>query len=125
MLNLNDNQIKFCEWYLLNSNATEAYKIAYETDSNHCKTLGNRLLKNPKIQAYLKAKMKQKGEAIAKEDELLMYLTEICRNRNNKVTDRLKAIELLGKKWGMTIPENKEQVVEVNFISSEVSELED
>ena len=34
MLDLNDNQIKFCEWYLLNSNATEAYRMAYETDSN-------------------------------------------------------------------------------------------
>lgn len=26
-----------------------------------------------------------------------MYLTEIARNGNNKVGDRLKAIELLGK----------------------------
>lgn len=125
MLDLNQNQIKFCEWYLLNSNATEAYKIAYETDSSHCKTLGSRLLKNPKIQSYLKVKMQQKSEAIAKEDELLMYLTEIARNRNNKVGDRLKSIELLGRKWGMNIPDKKEEIVEINFIKEEVEADED
>lgn len=121
-MDLNDKQIKFCEWYMLNSNASEAYKIAYETDSKHCKTLGNRLLKNPKIQSYLKAKMKQKSDAIAKEDELLMYLTEIARNRNNTVSERLKAIDLLGRKWGMNIPDKKEEIVEVNFINDEVED---
>jgi phage terminase small subunit len=120
MINLNDSQIKFCEWYLLNSNAAESYKLAYETDSKHCKTLGSRLLRNPKIQSYLKAKMKQKSEAIAKEDELLMYLTEIARNNNNKVGDRLKAIELLGRKWGMNIPDKKEEIIEIEFIKNEV-----
>ncbi|MBC9722039.1 MAG: terminase small subunit [Lactobacillus sp.] len=125
MVDLNDNQIKFCEWYLLNSNAAEAYRMAYGTDSKHCKTLGNRLLKNPKIQSYLKAKMNQKSEAIAKEDELLMYLTEIARNGNNKVGDRLKAIELLGKKWGMNIPDKKEEIVEIEFTQNEVEMDED
>lgn len=125
MLDLNDNQIKFCEWYILNSNAAEAYRIAYSTDSKHCKTLGNRLLKNPKIQSYLKAKMQQKSEAIAKEDELLIYLTEIARNGNNKVGDRLKAIELLGRKWGMNIPDKKEEIIEINFMQNEVIDIED
>ena len=87
--------------------------------------MGNRLLKNPKIQSYLKAKMKQKSDAIAKEDELLMYLTEIARNRNNTVTERLKAIDLLGRKWGMQIPDKKEEIVEVNFINEEVEIDED
>lgn len=125
MFDLNDNQIKFCEWYILNNNATEAYRIAYGIDSKNCKTLGNRLLKNPKIQSYLKAKMKQKSDAIAKEDELLMYLTEIARNINNKVGDRLKAIELLGKKWGMNIPDKKEEIVEIEFTKDEVEIDED
>lgn len=125
MLDLNDNQVKFCEFYVLTSNATEAYKIAYETDSPHCKTLGNRLLKNPKIQSYLKAKMKQKSEAIAKEDEILMYLTEIVRNRENKVADRLKAMDLLGRRYGLNIPDKKEDIVEVNFTRNEVELDED
>lgn len=125
MFDLNDNQVKFCEWYILNNNATEAYRIAYGIDSKNCKTLGNRLLKNPKIQSYLKAKMKQKSDAIAKEDELLMYLTEIARNINNKVGDRLKAIELLGKKWGMNIPDKKEEIVEIEFTKDEVEIDED
>lgn len=124
-MDLNDKQLKFCEWYMLNSNASEAYKIAYETDSKYCKTLGSRLLKNPKIQSYLKAKMREKSDAIAKEDELLMYLTEIARNRNNTVTERLKAIDLLGKKWGMQIPDKKEDIVEVNFINEEVDTYAD
>ena len=121
---LNEKQKNFYKEYLVDSNATQAAKRAGYSEKT-AYSQGQRLLKHVEGQIYMKKLMEEKEKSlIADQDEVLMYLTSVLRgdgyeemvvveghgeghSRATTVTrdicpkDRLKAAELLGKRYSL------------------------
>ena len=125
--NVTDNQRKFCDEYIIDCNATRAYKAAYpnvKKDSSAA-VCATKLLRIAKIQAYIDERLEKiSSEKIADAKEVMEYLTSVLRGesqseivviegcgmgesvarRMDKAPDekeRLKAAELLGKRYGL------------------------
>lgn len=117
---LNDKQKLFYKEYLVDSNATQAaIRAGYSKKTAYSQ--GQRLLKHVEGQNYLKELMAEKeSKLIADQDEVLKYLTSVLRGesqasvlaRNGIGADeviekppdekeRLKAAELLGKRYSL------------------------
>ena len=111
----------FADEYIINLNATQSYLKAYpEATYNTARTEGSKLLAEPNIKNYIDEQMaKKQDERIMKQDEILMLLTSIARgeqteqtlqlcgdgcqelvNKDISAKDRVKALELLGKRYG-------------------------
>ena len=125
---LTDKQKKFIEEYLIDMNGTRAYRAAYPTVKND-ETAGAaacRLLKNVKIKQAIEpilASMSSDRMATA-EVVVVEGLGDGCSEarRFKKAPDekeRLKAAELLGKRFGLF-----KDKVEVSGIEAEQSKLD-
>ena len=111
----------FADEYIIGLNATQSYLKAYpEAAYNTARTEGSKLLANPNIKNYIDEQMaKKQDDRIMKQDEILRILTSIARGEETEQTlqlcgdggqelvdrdisarDRLKALELLGKRYG-------------------------
>ena len=121
MSKLNEKQKAFANYYIESLNATESYVKAYECSYNTARTNGARLLANANIKRYIDEVMSAKDESrIASQDEILQILTDIARGvteeevvqfsqlgeelrttRKPTIKDRMKASELLGKRYRM------------------------
>ncbi len=124
MEKMNKRQQLFCEEYIKNPNATQAaIKAGYKEKYAH--TNASKLLQNTTIKEYIEKRMEEKDKKlIADQNEILKYLTSVMRGesqseivvieggyesgssarRMNKAPDekeRLKAAELLGKRYGL------------------------
>lgn len=113
-------QKRFCDEYLLDLNATQAAIRAGYSEKN-ARNIASENLAKPNIKEYIDARMAEKeSELIADQNEVLKYLTSVLRGksvsnvlaRNEKGADevkekppdekeRLKAAELLGKRYGL------------------------
>ena len=123
MSKLNDKQKAFADYYIESLNATESYKMAYDCSYNTARTNGARLLANANIKEYIDEVMSAKDESrIASQDEILQILTDIARGiteeevvqfsqlgeelrttRKPTIKDRMRASELLGKRYRMWV----------------------
>ncbi|MBS4462831.1 terminase small subunit [Aerococcaceae bacterium zg-B36] len=113
-------QQRFADEYIICGNATEsAIKAGYAKKSAH--SIGNENLKKPEIKLYIDQRLELlESDKIANQDEVLQYLTSIMRGEQTEQTlrglgegvqditeidvgakDRIKAAELLGKRYGM------------------------
>ena len=111
----------FADEYLIDCNATRSYQVAYpEAGYNTANVEGCKLLVKPSIKQYIDQRMAEKtDDRIMKQDEILMLLTSIARGEQTEQTlkgvgmgeqvlvdkdaqlkDRIKALELLGKRYG-------------------------
>ena len=111
----------FADEYIISLNATQSYLKAYPKASYETANVeGCKLLVKPSIKAYIDEQMaKKQDDRIMKQDEILMLLTSIARGEQTEQTlkgegngfqilvdkgvgakDRLKALELLGKRYG-------------------------
>ena len=116
---MTDKQRKFCDEYLIDCNATRAYRKAYpnvKKDSSAA-VCAAKLLRIAKVQEYI-------NKQLADAKEVMEYLTTVLRGESqseivviegtgdgcsdarkmNKAPDekeRLKAAELLGKRYGL------------------------
>lgn len=111
----------FADEYIISLNATQAYRKAYpKATAKTCATNGYELLRKTEIKSYINEQMaKKQDERIMKQDEILRLLTSIARGEQTEQTlkgegngyqvlvnkdvgakDRLKALELLGKRYG-------------------------
>ncbi len=99
-LKLNARQKAFCEFYVASGNATEsAIKAGYK--EKYAGVNVDKLLKNTNIQACIKElQEKAKTSRIMTAIERREFLTELIKNRNEKVADRLKALDILNKMDG-------------------------
>ena len=120
---LNEKQKAFADYYIESLNATESYKKVYECSYNTARTNGARLLTNANIKNYIDEVMSAKDESrIASQDEILQILTDIARGiteeevvqfsqfgeelrttRKPTIKDRMRASELLGKRYRMWV----------------------
>lgn len=146
---MTEKQKLFADEYLIDLNATRAYLAAYPNVKNKevARTNGCRLLTNANVRAYLDERLEAiHNEKTADAQEVIEYLTSVLRgeslsdeivvegtgdgcsearivrkapNENNK----LKAAELLGKRYGLFT--DKQQVtVQVPIFEGD-DELED
>ena len=111
----------FADEYIISLNATQSYLKAYpNVTEDTARTNGCKLLANTNIKKYIDKRLASKeDERIMKQDEILMLLTAIARGEQTEQTlkgegqgyqilvdkdisakDRLKALELLGKRYG-------------------------
>lgn len=120
MAKLTAKQQRFCDEYLIDLNATQA-AIRAGYSSKYANTNAPKLLQITTIKDYIAKRMAEKeSELIADQDEVLKYLTAVMRGKSvahvlardeigadriiGKPPDekeRLKAAELLGKRYGL------------------------
>ena len=130
---LNIRQKHFVDYYIQTGNATEsAKKAGYSLKSAY--QVGCKLLKNPKIQKALNTRQAElESELIAKDKEVLEYLTKVMRGQTEEevvvnvgvgkgftqaqkvmaqagAKERLKAAEMLAKVKGMFINKNELEI---------------
>lgn len=120
---MTEKQRLFADEYLKDLNGTRAYKTIYTTikNDNVAAVRANTLLKQKDISDYISKRLEEiHNENTADIQEVMEYLTSVLRgesasavlmmsgNGMQKVTDkppdekeRLKAAELLGKRFGM------------------------
>lgn len=117
---MNARQKKFCDEYLIDCNATQAaIRAGYSPKT--AKSIGNENLSKPDLRAYIDEQLAKIHSAkIADAEEVMKYLTSVMRGEHTEqvlklvgegvqtVTDidvsakeRLKAAELIGKRYGM------------------------
>jgi len=97
---INDKRIIFVEQYLVhNRNATIAYKAVYGQDlsDNTAAVNASRLLRNPKIQGYLKARF---SVLELDSDYVLVKLKNLAESAKTDNT-KLQAVITIGKLLGM------------------------
>lgn len=113
-------QKRFCTEYLIDLNATQAaIRAGYSEKTAY--SMGQRMLKNVEIKKYIDQQLKQlKNEKTADAQEVLEYLTAVMRGEQKEqvpllvgegvqelvqkdvsVKDRLKAAELIGKRYAL------------------------
>ena len=82
---LTAKQKRFCDEYLICLNATQAaIKAGYS--KNTARNIGHENLTKPDIREYIEKRMAEKEEAlIAKQDEVLKYLTSVMRRELKEV----------------------------------------
>lgn len=127
MAKLTDKQRVFVNEYLIDMNATRAYKKAYPSckKDETAAVNGNRLLRNDKVKEYVDEQLQKiEDKSIADAKEVMTYLTKIMRGEDVEETivvegtgdgcsearrmskalnqkDRIKAAELLGKRYAL------------------------
>ena len=128
-LGLNEKQKRFCEYYVKNQSAGQAYYRAYATDlgkeltMGSCYTNGARLLKLDKIKNYLNILHKEtKKKNLMEVEEILGELVEIATTPATKTSDKLRALELLGKHqamWQDKVTVDQNSTIEINLTGIE------
>lgn len=117
MIKLTLKQQAFCDYYIETGNATEAaVRAGYSKKT--AKVIGQENLTKPYLRRYIDERLQQKeSQRIASQDEILQFLTSVVRgevteqvpivmrtsfelpDKTPSVHDRVKAAELLGKRY--------------------------
>lgn len=124
---MTEKQKLFADEYLIDLNATRAYRAVYKNIKNDgvARRNGSRLLTNADIKKYVQERLEEiHNEKTADAKEVLEYLTSVLRGKSQSEEivvegtgdgcsaartmqkspsekDRLKAAELLGKRYGL------------------------
>ncbi len=95
-------QKKFADFYLADGNATRAYKRAYGTKSDKAAgSNANRMLKNDKVQKYIKERQPEEQKKVNFTVEWLREeVLAVIKDKGAKPRDKLKGYEILGKTMG-------------------------
>jgi phage terminase small subunit len=96
---LSEQQKKFADYYIESGNASESYQRAgYKAKGNVAEVNASRLLRNAKVQEYIKERNKLlESDRIANMEEVKTFWTNTMRNGNADLKDRLKASEYIAK----------------------------
>ena len=129
MVKLTLKQKKFADEYIISGNATEsAIKAGYS--SKYANTNVSKLLQNTTIKSYIDERLAQlESEKIADQQEVLKYLSAVMRGEMTEQTlksvgesgqviteidvgakDRIKAAELLGKRYRLWTDKSEVEV---------------
>ena len=133
MAKLTAKQQRFCDEYLIDLNATQA-AIRAGYSKKTANRIGTENLSKLVIREYIENRMAEKEAAlIANQDEVLKYLTSVVRGQSKSTEivieglgdgstkarkmekepsekDKLKAAELLGKRYGLYTEKVEEKV---------------
>lgn len=133
-------QQAFADYYIELGNATDAYLKAYPNVKKEAtaRAAGSRMLTNVSVKSYIDSRMEElKSERVADQQEILELLTAIARGETTSATlrgigegaqtiddtmppttaERIKAAELLGKRYRMWVDKVETEVIgAVQFI---------
>lgn len=115
---MTDKQKRFADEYIIDCNATRAYKAAYPSVKKEqtAAQAGSRMLRNVKVKKYIDEQLQRLSkEKIATADEVMQYLTAVMRGEESdekqgmfdtvelrvQTKERLRAAELLAKRFGL------------------------
>lgn len=107
-IKLKPKELKFAEEWLKTTNATQsAIKAGYSERTAY--SAGNRLLKKVEVRQYIDERLAEmKESSIADTNEVMQFLSSTMRGDipdqfglDPALNDRLKAAELLGKRYKM------------------------
>lgn len=124
---MTEKQKIFCDEYLIDLNATRAYKVAYPNVKKDevARANGSRLLANANVRKYIDEQLEEMhNKRTANAQEVIEYLTRVLRGESESTEvviegigegcseartikkkpsekDRLKAAELIGKRYGL------------------------
>lgn len=124
---MTEKQKRFCDEYLIDCNATRAYKTVYQNVKSDevARKAGSRLLTNVDAKNYITEQMEKiHNEKTADAQEVIEYLTSVLRGESTaqeivvegtgdgcseartmekapSEKERLKAAELLGKRYAL------------------------
>ncbi len=118
-LPMTSKQKRFCIEYLIDCNATQAaIRAGYSAKTAY--SIGQRILKNVEVKKYIDEQFERlKNDNIADTQEIMEYLTSVMRGEQKEqialmvygkqeitekyvgAKERLKAAELLGKRYGL------------------------
>lgn len=124
---MTEKQKRFCDEYLIDCNATRAYKTVYQNvkSDEAARKAGSRLLTNVDVKNYIADRMEEiHNEKTADAQEVIEYLTSVLRGESTaqeivvegtgdgcseartmekapSEKERLKAAELLGKRYAL------------------------
>jgi phage terminase small subunit len=123
MAKMTEKQRRFADEYVRSGNISAAYKLAYPNVKKDAaaRASGSRLLTKANVRAYIDERLEElKKESIAEQDEILQFLTSVMRgeyteqipvgvgegaqqleDKDTYLKDRVKAAELLGKRYVM------------------------
>ncbi|MCI3860550.1 terminase small subunit [Lactococcus garvieae] len=134
-MKLNQKQKRFCEEYVKLGNATQAaINAGYSKKTAYSQ--GQRLLKNVEVQEYIAELNEElKKDSIAGADEVLQFLTSVMREEQTEEVlrldgegvqvketikvqpkDRIKAAELIGKRYALFTDKKEVEVTDVTFV---------
>lgn len=102
--NMTEKQKLFCDYYLQSMNAVDAYQRAYKCSYENAVAHAYELMKRDEIKEYIQERINEvKKENIATIEDIMKFLSDVLFNKESKATlkDRLKAAELLGKRYAM------------------------
>jgi phage terminase small subunit len=117
---LTPKQKAFADYFIETGNAADA-AIRAGYSKKTARSIGSENLTKPNIKNYIDARMAEKDAArVAKQDEILEFLTKVMRgeyteqipvgigegaqqleDKDTYLKDRVKAAELLGKRYAM------------------------
>lgn len=124
---MTEKQIKFADEYIIDCNATRAYKVAYPAVKKDATAAaaGARMLRNVKVKTYIEERLAEiSSKKTAEAQEVMEYLTSVMRGESESSVvvvegygdgcseakiikkppdekERLKAAELLGRRFGL------------------------
>ena len=124
---MTEKQKRFCDEYLIDCNATRAHKAVYQNvkSDETAKSAASRLLTNVNVKKYIDDRMEElHNEKTADAQEVIEYLTSVLRGESTaqeivvegtgdgcseartmekspSEKERLKAAELLGKRYAL------------------------
>lgn len=124
---MTEKQKRFCDEYLIDCNATRAYKAVYKNvkSDDAARANASRLLTNANVKKYIDDRMEElHNEKTADAQEVIEYLTSVMRGESASEEivvegtgdgcsearrvekapsekDKLKAAELLGKRYAL------------------------
>lgn len=124
---MTEKQKRFCDEYLIDCNATRAYKAVYQNvkSDETAKSAASRLLTNVNVKKYIDDRMEElHNEKTADAQEVIEYLTSVLRGESTaqeivvegtgdgcseartmekspSEKEKLKAAELLGKRYAL------------------------
>ena len=132
MVKLTEKQKRFADYYIELGNATQAaIKAGYS--SKYANTNASKLLRNTAIKSYIDERLSQlASERIVSAEEVLEFLSSVMRNEQKEevlkgvgmgeqakthievsAKDRVKAAELLGKRYALFTDKTEMTVTEV------------
>ena len=143
---MTEKQKIFADEYLIDLNATRAYKVAYPSVKKDevAAVNGSKLLRNTKVQKYISDQLEKiHSQKTADAQEVIEYLTSVLRGKSTSQEivvegmgdgmseartmekgpserDRLRAAELLGKRYSLFTDK-----VEVSGLEDEKKKLDD
>lgn len=142
---MNARQKRFCEEYLVDCNATRAaIRAGYSPKTAY--SIGEENLKKPELKTYIDERLERiSSEKMANVQEIMEYLTAVMRGETKSSVlilsgdgyqsviekppdekERLKAAELLGKRYGLfTDKVNVESSADIRIIDDIVADVND